>query len=443
MRSPLLPHPASRLAAVLLTSAAALPTAQAGLGLDDALARQRRLASVDASGSGLAEAQVSLPDGLLVVAGQEFGRLPALIASPLAAGGSGLRAVHTLRDGSDGGPRLRLGLLGREEAARHWTLEGTELAMPAGPGWLYASVQRRHWGPTWSGSLILDAAAPALPAVGWRKDADTAPESRWLSWLGPWNADLFIGRLSGHSQPQRPYLIGMRLVANPWPSLQLGASRTVQWGGSGRDQGLSSFWNGLTGNDNQGGTANEPGNQLAGFDARWRHALAGGHQLALYGQLIGEDGRNKMPYKFLSTGGAEWALQRQGRSLRLFLEHANTTAGSGFGTLRPGTAYRHHIYQQGYTQEGLPLGHPVGADVRITTLGALMEAGPLGAEVVAYKGQALPTATRLAPRSVQGVNAALSWRLQGGQQLGAGLWHGRDGAGSDSAAQVWWQQRWQ
>lgn len=40
-------------------------------------------------------------------------------------------------------------------------------------------------------------------------------------------------------------------------------------GGEGRPQSLSSFWDGFTGQDNTG-TDNEPGNQLAGFDFKFK-----------------------------------------------------------------------------------------------------------------------------------------------------------------------------
>ncbi len=43
----------------------------------------------------------------------------------------------------------------------------------------------------------------------------------------------------------------------------------MQWGGEGRPESFSSFWDGFTGHDNTG-TDNEPGNQLAGFDFKFK-----------------------------------------------------------------------------------------------------------------------------------------------------------------------------
>jgi hypothetical protein len=423
-------------ALALLACAATLP-AQAGLSLDQALARHRQLLEADAgTRPGTTEALPPQPDGVLLVGGDALHRAPQLVASPLGTGGSGLRLTQTLADDPDG-VRVRVGVLGSDEAARHWTLEGTELALRAGPGEAYASVQRRHWGPSWTGSLILDAAAPAVAAVGWRKTSTTAFETPWLAWLGPWNADFFIGGLAGHTQPAHPYLVGMRLQVQPLPSLQLGASRALQWGGRGRDQSFSSFWRGVLGRDNQGGTGDEPGNQLAGFDFRWHHGLGNGQQIALYGQVVGEDEAGYLPSKNMKLAGLEWSAQRGRADWRLFVEHANVVAGGELGV-----AYRHHIYRQGYTQDGLPLGHPAGGDTKLTSVGALLDMGSLSGELVVYSGRAEPTAQRLVAGNLQGVNAALAWRARSDQTLGLSLWSGRDGGGRDSAAQLWWQYAW-
>jgi hypothetical protein len=422
-------------ALALLACAATLP-AQAGLSLDQALARHRQLLEADAGTQpSTTEALPSQPDGVLLVGGDALHRAPQLVASPLGTGGSGLRLTHTLADDADG-LRVRVGVLGSDEAARHWTLEGTELALRAGPGEAYASVQRRHWGPSWTGSLILDAAAPAVAAVGWRKTSTTAFETPWLAWLGPWNADFFIGGLAGHTQPAHPYLVGMRLQVQPLPSLQLGASRTLQWGGRGRDQSFSSFWRGVLGRDNQDDDSRQPGNQLAGFDARWHTSITPSQQLAIYGQITGEDEAGYLPAKNMKLAGVEWGMQGSGHSLRLFVERADVDAGP------LGVAYRHHIYLQGYTQDGLPLGHPAGGDTKLTSVGALLDMGSLSGELVAYSGRAEPTAQRLVAGNLQGVNAALAWRARSDQTLGLSLWSGRDGGGRDSAAQLWWQYAW-
>jgi hypothetical protein len=165
----------------------------------------------------------------------------------------------------------------------------------------------------------------------------------------------------------RPYLMGMRVVVRPWAWLELGASRTSMWGGEGRDNSLTTFFkavlrqdNGCDGSD----CSDQPGNQLAGFDARlsldrW---LPG---VALYGQLIGEDSRpDNVPItaKNMYQAGAEW---RSDDAL-VFAEWTDSTAERG------GIAYNHFIYTDGYRHKGRPLGHWVDGDSNLWAVGGLL-----------------------------------------------------------------------
>ena len=89
----------------------------------------------------------------------------------------------------------------------------------------------------------------------------------------PWQADVFAGQLSQELPPARAKLLGARVQIMPLPGLELGASRTIQWGGSGRPESLGSLWDAIVGDDNvdsPSGAGTDPGNQLAGFDARWQ-----------------------------------------------------------------------------------------------------------------------------------------------------------------------------
>jgi hypothetical protein len=152
-----------------------------------------------------------------------------------------------------------------------WTFDESAISAPLGAGRIYASVERRHWGPSWTGSLILDAAARPVPAIGWRKDDPRPFADAPFSWLGPWRTDLFIGELTQRTGPEHARLIGGRFQFMPLDGLELAISRTMQWGGSGRPESAGSLFRALIGEDNMdsGDTSSEPGNQLAGYDARY------------------------------------------------------------------------------------------------------------------------------------------------------------------------------
>jgi hypothetical protein len=428
------------IAAVLVLSAG---TAGAGLSIDDALARDRALAAGDSRWADLEPP--TLPTGLTLAAGGPARAMPALIAAPLPGRG-GFRAVA--EGPASGGLRFRLGLSGRVDGDPPFSLEGSAAAFAltedAAAGEAYVSVERRHWGPGWAGSLILDAAASALPAAGVRRRAAQPSDSPWLAWMGAWTADAFIGSLQGHEQPERPWLVGLRLQFEPVDGLLLGLSRTLQWGGAGRDESLSSLLRAMLGNDNVGfggiDLDNEPGNQLAGLDVRWRPA--GDAAWSLYGQLVGEDEAGHLPSRNLILVGADARLHMSTGPLRLFAEWTDLLAGRVSGDPRYGVTYRHRVYRAGYTHEGRLLGHPAGGDVRLASAGLLLERGTAAAMLVASAGRAESSAQRLAPGAVSGIDASVQARLGAGLRVGAVLSAWRDPRERRAAAQLWCELSW-
>jgi len=345
---------------------------------------------------------------------------------------------------ADGAVNARVGLTWQPGASHPTSFDGTAISAPVGAGRIYASVERRHWGPSWTGSLILDAGAEAIPAIGWRKSDPRPFETRWLSWLGPWSLDVFAGGLSEANGPRHAHLLGARAQIMPLPGLELAASRTMQWGGSGRSESLSSLAKALIGRDNvSAGTGQEegdPSNQLAGFDARYTLALGERRTLSIYGQAIGEDEAGGLPSHYLASIGIDGAFAVDSTTVRLFVEHANTTLHGAVGSPILASAYRHAVYVDGYTQRGEPLGHPVGGDVRLTSIGALVDAGAWSGTLMLHDGYAYPTAT-LYPGGgkLYGADAALAWQIDRASRVGIELAHWRDPAGTATRAQLWWR----
>ena len=321
------------------------------------------------------------------------------------------------------------------------SFDGTSISAPLGGGRIYASVERRHWGPSWTGSLILDAGAEAIPAIGWRKSDPTPFQTRWLAWLGPWSLDAFAGGFSQENGPQHAHVLGARVQIMPLRGLELAASRTIQWGGTGRPESATSLAKALVGRDN--GSAGmsqraEPSNQLAGFDVRYTLALGERRTLSIYGQAIGEDEAGGMPSHYLGSIGVDAAFAVDATTVRLFVEHADTTLNGAFGTPILGSAYRHAIYLDGYTHRGEPLGHPVGGDARLTSIGAIVDAGAWSGTLMLHYGDAYPTAT-LYPGGgkLHGGDAALAWQIDPASRVGIALSHWRDPGGTRTRAQLW------
>jgi hypothetical protein len=379
-------------------------------------------------------------DGLTAAFGGPGNDLPPLLGPAMRGeGGLRLRATQSFADGQ---VRARLGVAVRAGDDHPWTFDESSIEASLGAGKIYASVERRHWGPSWTGSLILDAAARPLPAVGWRKDDGQPFADAPFSWLGPWRTDVFIGELSQQSGPHRPYLIGARFQFMPIDGLELAISRTMQWGGSGRPESAGSLLRALLGQDNagKGEQASEPGNQLAGYDARYTWRFGRDRSVSIYGQAIGEDEANSRPSHFLASAGADLSLPIGGAQVRWFVEHANTTARDAFGKAQLGAAYRHHIYTEGYTQLGDPLGHPLAGDAKLTSVGVFVDRGTETGVLMLHRGSAYPTAQRWPGGGyIGGANAEVAWRVTPNARLGFALMYWRDPLETRTRGQVWLQ----
>lgn len=277
------------------------------------------------------------------------------------------------------GPHLALQLGGRlaahgdaDRPGSNLRLDDTALVTEALGVELQAWSHRSWWGPGWQNALALSNNAPAFSGIGLQRASASTSESRWLAWMGPWNFATFIAQTENVTQPANPFFIGARLTLRPFSHAEISMTRTAQWGGRGRDQSLRSLVHLITGAGTNADTtdqqANDPGNQMSGFDLRLRCPT--GLPCALYGQLIGEDEASHLPSRYLGTYGIEtWTADG---SDRFFAEYAETGCRSPIGkTPLRGCAYRNYAYPQGYVSAGRWLGASAGPDSRLLTLGWL------------------------------------------------------------------------
>jgi len=267
--------------------------------------------------------------------------------------------------------KLSAGLAASPDDGQDFRPDGSYVAMSLGNWNISAGYLDRWWGPGWEGSLILSDNARPVPSVG--IDRNEAKPFTWpvLRWLGPWRFSTFMGQLEQDRDYPGTLLFGMRFESRPLPSLQIAASRSAQWCGEGRPCDLGTFGDLLTGNDNDQPLADQPGNQLAGFDVRW--SWPGGRvPLALYAQAIGEDEAGFMPSKYLGLFGAEGWGEWGSLSWRAHAEYADTACD--FPTSPPefGCAYTSGIYTSGYRYRGRALGHTIDADGESIGVGLLL-----------------------------------------------------------------------
>ena len=107
-------------------------------------------------------------------------------------------------------------------------VEGSYLAGKLWNQWLIAGQIPTYWGPGHEGSLIRGDASRPVYGFTMQRAEQQAFETKWLSWIGPWQYQAFAGQLDDYEAVPDTNILGLRLTAQPLPYLELGASRTFQ-----------------------------------------------------------------------------------------------------------------------------------------------------------------------------------------------------------------------
>ncbi|MGQ1277890.1 capsule assembly Wzi family protein [Acinetobacter baumannii] len=244
-------------------------------------------------------------------------------------------------------------------------VEGSYVAGKLWNQWLVAGQIPTWWGPGHDGSLIRgDASRPVYGATAQRA-VQNAFETKWLSWIGPWQYQAFAGQLDDYKAVPHAKLLGLRLTARPLPYLELGASRTLQWGGEGRSESWDSLWNAIKGNDNVYDSDEDRSNQIAGFDARLNLQSLINAPVGIYGQYVGEDEAGLLPSKKMYLAGVDYSSSYNNMPYQLYAEWADTRTNNDV----KGISYNHYVYKDGYYQHGFPLGHAMGGDGQMYSVG--------------------------------------------------------------------------
>ena len=223
--------------------------------------------------------------------------------------------------------------------------------------WMFAAAMTdRWWGPGWQGSLILSNNARPIPAFTIDRNSTAPFETKWLHWLGHWDFVTMFGFLEHDRVVPDTQFFGMRFTARPARWLEFGLSRTAMWCGEGRPCGFDTFKDMLLGKDNAGdnvSAADEPGDQLAGYDLRLSGASLG-VPVAVYTQRIGEDEQNLKPALFLTQFGMEtWGGLGSLGTYRVYLEVSDTLCGGNvYGSGKADCAYNHPIYHDRLSLQG-------------------------------------------------------------------------------------------
>lgn len=244
-------------------------------------------------------------------------------------------------------------------------VEGSYLAGKLWNQWLIAGQIPTYWGPGHDGSLIRGDANRPVYGITAQRAVQNAFETKWLSWIGSWQYQAFAGQLDDYKAIPDAKLLGLRLTAQPLPYLEFGASRILQWGGEGRSESLDSLWNAIKGNDNFDSADDDKSNQIAGLDFRLNMQPLLQIPVGIYGQYVGEDEAGFLPAKKMYLAGTDFSSTYKNMPYQLYAEWADTRTNGQVD----GVSYNHYVYTDGYYQHGFPLGHAIGGDGQMYSVG--------------------------------------------------------------------------
>ena len=219
----------------------------------------------------------------------------------------------------------------------------------------------RWWGPSHHASLILSNYSKSSPGLFIRSlEGFTSPLPLIRS-FGKLNFSFFANQLENDRKIQNPFLIAGRLSFNPVNGLTIGLTRSIIFGGDGKDNSLKALWDSIRGDAStmKGKSDGNIDNELAGFDFKYSFSVRKA-VWSIYGQYIGEDGTDYWPWRTFYSFGSEWILENKGLFKSISIEYYDTFYyGEDIGD---NVIYEHRTYASGYRYNGNPIGAFIDGD---------------------------------------------------------------------------------
>ena len=231
-------------------------------------------------------------------------------------------------------------------------------------GWNFSfGKQDMWWSPSDDSSFLFSDNAE--PIYMFRLSRVTPFTLPWLlRYLGPAKLDLFIGRMQGNDFPPRPLFHGEKITFKPTKNLELGFSRTVEFGGVGRAMTLGAIFNSYVSFSSSVGVAanQNPGHRVGGFDFSYRLPFVR-DWLTLYGDSMTADDPSPIdaPRRASVNSGLYLAKVPGVRKLDFRVEGIYTdssTSRSNGGKF----AYWETFYHDAYTNKGALMGSWIGRE---------------------------------------------------------------------------------
>jgi hypothetical protein len=246
-------------------------------------------------------------------------------------------------------------------------LDGTYIAKQIDGAAVYAGYMTHWWGPGWISALSLSNNARPIPQIGISRIDSSPFKTKWLSWMGPWQAEFFVGILDSDMLPTHTLIDGLRFNFNPAPGLDFGAERMDESCGRGHPCNPLNYFD-LSNSTSHPSKTNDQGD----IDIKYSRTL-GEVELSAYLQLMNEDSNpfyhSGTSHLFGLTGWVPVGMTRV-RLTAEFTDTIPTTNIFNFGTYEYGFAYNDYKYLGGMRYRDRALGFSLDTDSKLATLQA-------------------------------------------------------------------------
>lgn len=240
---------------------------------------------------------------------------------------------------------------------------------------LWSGRVDRHWGPSNDGGLQVSTSARPYTQFGIRTLEPKRLEVPVLRLLGPISFDMSGGvAREERSDFNDPAVINLRVDFEPLPGLTAGLTRSLMLCGKGRPCSAGIIAKALIGfgDFDNTGTAEEPGNQIAGWDFSYNFRMGrNGQGGRVFFETAAEDEDDFLIQQYARRGGGYLfgPVGKAGTTYSVGFEYVDTLASELMGSRKwPGSMYNNFIYTAGHTFQQRPLGFSLDGDTKMLSL---------------------------------------------------------------------------
>ena len=244
--------------------------------------------------------------------------------------------------------------------------DGSYVAQKIGNAVVYGGYVTHWWGPGWISALSLSNNARPFPQIGVARDETAAFDTPWLSWIGPWQAEFFVGWLDDSRFATNTLYNALRVTLNPLPGLEIGLARTEEFCGDGHPCVPLKYYFEFANDANHANHTNDEGLIDVKYSSVWS-----GNPFQVYLQLMNEDSNPITHSDTSHLFGASLWLATSGDPLRLTAEYSDSVPTLNifsFGDVLHGLAYNNGGYLDGMRYRGRTLGFSLDSDSTLLTL---------------------------------------------------------------------------